>query len=156
VTSLISTARINHLEVTLAPGTLRVTMGDLQAFYCDTLGFRPVHVDAFPSPHVFLTTDQAGSQFIYVAEHPHPMVVDGEDHLGIHVDDRQAVDRLLSACRQLERRDARMQIKPVEDLDLEQTVTHASYFRYLLPIWFDIQVIEFKPGFQPQHRWVYR
>jgi hypothetical protein len=43
----------------------------------------------------------------------------------------------------------------VEDLDLPQTVTHAFYFRYLLPIWFDIQVIEFKPGFEPEHRWTY-
>jgi hypothetical protein len=48
-----------------------------------------------------------------------------------------------------------MQIKELEDLDLPQTVTHAFYFRYLLPIWFDIQVIEFKPGFEPEHRWTY-
>jgi hypothetical protein len=51
--------------------------------------------------------------------------------------------------------DDRMQIKELADLDLSQTVTHAFYFRYLLPIWFGIQVIEFKPGFAPEHRWRY-
>jgi hypothetical protein len=47
-------------------------------------------------------------------------------------------------------------LSSVDDLDLPQTVTHAFYFRYLLPIWFDIQIIESKPGFEPKHRWVYR
>jgi hypothetical protein len=139
---------MNHMEVTVAPGTLAHTMPDLLAFYCGTLGFGHLQLDAFAQPHVFLTSDPPGSQFIYVAEHAQPMFVGGEDHLGFHLDDRAAVDRLLQACRQRQQSDPRMQIKELEDLDLPQTVTHAFYFRYLLPIWFDMQVIEFKPGFQ--------
>jgi len=155
MSSLFTGARMNHMEVTVAQGTLAVTMHDLLAFYCDTLGFGHAQLDVFPQPHVFLTTDPAGSQFIYVAEHAQPMLVAGDDHLGFHMEDRAAVDRLLQACRHLRRSDDRMQIKELEDLDLSQTVTHAFYFRYLLPIWFDIQVIEFKRGFEPKHRWTY-
>jgi hypothetical protein len=148
MSSLFGGARMNHMEVTVAPGTLAHTMPDLLAFYCGTLGFGHLQLDAFAQPHVFLTSDPPGSQFIYVAEHAQPMFVGGEDHLGFHLDDRAAVDRLLQACRQRQQSDPRMQIKELEDLDLPQTVTHAFYFRYLLPIWFDMQVIEFKPGFQ--------
>jgi hypothetical protein len=50
------------------------------------------------------------------------------------MEDRAAVDRLLKACQHQRLSDDRMQIKELEDLDLPQTVTHAFYFRYLLPI----------------------
>jgi len=42
--------------------------------------------------------------------------------------------------------DARVEIRDLDDLDLAQTLTHAFDFRHLLPIWFDIQFIEFKPS----------
>lgn len=155
MSSLFGGARMNHMEVTVAPGTLANSLRDLVAFYCDTLGFGHNRMEVFAQPHVFLTTDPAGSQFIYIAEHAQPMKVGGDDHLGFHMQDRAAVDRVLQACRDLRQRDDRMQIQELGDLDLTQTSTHAFYFRYLLPIWFDIQVIEFKPGFEPKHRWTY-
>jgi len=156
MTAPIRRARINHMEVTVATGTLTGLMPDLLAFYGDALGFSHVEIDMFPKPHVFLTTDGDGGNFIYIAEHPEPMRVAGEDHLGFHMDSRDSVDEVLAACQSVRQRDPRMQIKELEDLDLPQTLTHAFYFRYLLPIWFDIQIIESKPGFEPKHRWVYR
>jgi len=137
-------ARINHLEVTVAPGTLAAMMPDLKSFYCETLGFQPAQIDAFPAPHVFLTSEDPGRYFIYVAEHEKPMIVGGDDHLGFHMENRAAVDRVLDACRKLAKVDARVEIRDLDDLDLAQTMTHAFYFRYLLPIWFDIQFIEYK------------
>lgn len=154
MTAPIRRARINHLEVTVAAGTLTALMPDLAAFYGDALGFGQVEIDAFPKPHVFLTTDAYGGNFIYIAEHAEPMKVGGEDHLGFHMDSRELVDEVLAACRAVTQRDPRMQIKELDDLDLPQTVTHAFYFRYLLPIWFDIQIVESKPGFEPKQRWV--
>jgi hypothetical protein len=130
-------------------------MDALQAFYCETLGFGSTQVGAFAAPHVFLTTDSEGSQFIYVAEHAQALIVGGDDHLGLHMESREAVDAIRMACEACKIRDPRMQIKDVPDLDLERTLTHAFYFRYLLPIWFDIQIIEYKQGFEPKHRWVY-
>lgn len=142
--SLMSLARINHMEVTVARGTLEAMMPALKAFYCDTLGLVPAHLDAFPGPHVFLNSDDFNSFFIYVAEHEQPMIVRGDDHLGFHMQNPQAVDSLLEVCRRCAAGDARMEIRELDDLDLEQTRTHAFYFRYLLPIWFDIQFVEFK------------
>ena len=50
-----------------------------------------------------------------------------------------------------------MQIKEYDDLVIEQTTTHAFYFRYLLPIWFDVQVIEHgNPAMAPTHGWQFR
>jgi len=143
---LMAQARINHMEVTVARGTLATMMPALKAFYCETLGFQSAQFDAFPGCHIFLTSEDPGRYFIYVAEHEKPMVVGGDDHLGFHMEDRAAVDRVLSACRALAKVDARMEIRDLDDLNLEQTLTHAFYFRYLLPIWFDIQFVEFKPS----------
>jgi hypothetical protein len=142
--SLMSLARINHMEVTVARGTLEAMMPALKSFYCDALGLVPAHLDAFPGPHVFLNSDDFKSYFIYVAEHEQPMIVRGDDHLGFHMQDATGVDRLLEACRRRAEFDPRMEIRELDDLDLDQTRTHAFYFRYLLPIWFDIQHIEFK------------
>src|SRR5579862_5252079 len=146
MSNLMAQARINHMEVTVARGTLAAIMPALESFYCGTLGFKPARLDAFPAPHVFLTSEDPGRYFIYVAEHEKPMVVGGDDHLGFHLEDRAAVDRVLEACRAHAKVDGRMEIRDLDDLDLEQTGTrtHAFYFRYLLPIWFDIQVIEFR------------
>jgi len=139
-----SQARINHMEVTGARGTLAALMPALESFCCRTLGLKPAHLDAFPAPHVFLLSDDTARYFIYVAEHEIPMIVGGDDHLGFHMEDRAAVDRVLEACRDLAKVDRRMEIRDLDDLDLQQTLTHAFYFRYLLPIWFDIQFVEFK------------
>jgi catechol 2,3-dioxygenase-like lactoylglutathione lyase family enzyme len=155
VTNLIEGLRFNHLQVTIPQGTLNGIREDLLAFYCEALGFGVTQVAAFGDAHLFLTTDAEGSQFIYVAEHAQPMIVRGDDHLGFHVDSRQAVDRVLEQCQALQRRDSRMEIRVLEDLELERTSTHAFYFRYLLPIWIDVQVILFKPGFEPKRRWRY-
>jgi hypothetical protein len=142
--TLMAQARINHMEVTVAPGTLATMLPALKSFYCGMLGFQSAQMDAFPGSHIFLTSEDPGRYFIYVAEHEKPMVVGGDDHLGFHMEDSAAVDRVLGACRELAKLDARMEIRDLDDLDLEQTRTHAFYFRYLLPIWFDIQFIQFK------------
>ncbi len=144
MSTLMAHARINHLEVTVPRNSLAAILPELESFYCGVLGFKPARIDAFPAPHVFLTSEDPGRYFIYVAEHEKPMIVGGDDHLGFHMQDRTAVDRVMDACRTRAAVDGRMEIRDLDDLDLEQTRTHAFYFRYLLPIWFDIQFIEYK------------
>ena len=145
--------RLNHLQLTVARGTLLRDYDKMQSFYCGVLGFIPTRIDKFGSDHVFLATDPEGSQFLYIAEDPQPMQAHANDHLGFHLQCRADVDRVLAACKQVQTQDARMQIQQLEDLDLAETVTHAFYFKYLLPLWFDIQVIEHKRGFEPRRRW---
>jgi len=145
--------RMNHLEVTIPRGSFAGIRDSLVAFYGNVLGFGVNSIEAFGPTHMFLTRDIEGSEFLYVAEHDQPMIVGGDDHLGFHVDSRATVDALLTECRAVQGRDLRMQIRELEDLETTQTYTHAFYFRYLLPIWFDIQFIEFKPGSVPRRRW---
>ncbi len=145
--------RLNHLQVTIPRNTLGQMRNDLLAFYQEALGFGVTQVEAFGPDHLFLTTDPEGSQFIYVAEHDFPAIIRGDDHLGFHVRDRTVVDEILKECRAVAARDPRMEIRVLEDLELPQTSTHAFYFRYLLPVWIDVQVIEFRPGCAPKRRW---
>ena len=147
--------RFNHLEITIPRGSLMSMKADLLAFYRDTLGFGTTELDEFGSGHLFLTTDPEGSQFVYIKEHETPALIRGDDHLGFHVDDRAAVDAVLARCEALQAHDTRMQIMKLADLELASTSTHAFYFRYLLPIWFDVQCIQFRPGFEPARRWRY-
>jgi len=145
--------RLNHLQITIPRGTLAAMRSALLDFYVDGLGFGVTTVPKFGDSHLFLTTDPEGSQFIYVAESPTPALIEGDDHLGFHVRDRAIVDRVLELCRRVRAGDARMQIRELEDLELAETSTHAFYFRYLLPIWIDVQVIEHRAGFEPKRRW---
>ena len=150
---LVERMRMNHLEVTVPIGSFAALRDALVSFYGHKIGFGVNSIDAFGPNHVFLTRDPEGSEFLYVAEHEKPMSVGGDDHLGFHVDSRSTVDAILELCRSTRTHDARMQIRELEDLETTQTYTHAFYFRYLLPIWFDIQFIEFKPGFAPSRHW---
>jgi hypothetical protein len=153
MSTLIEGMRLNHLEITIPQGSLATIREALTTFYVDGLGFQISTLPKFGDSHLFLLTDPEGSQFIYVAENAQPAIIRGDDHLGFHVRDRDVVDRMLGLCRQVRARDARMEIRELEDLEFPETSTHAFYFRYLLPIWFDVQVIEFRPGFEPKRHW---
>jgi hypothetical protein len=153
MSTLIEGMRLNHLEITIPEGSLAKNREALLAFYVDGLGFQVSTMPTFGDSHLFLLTDPEGSQFIYVAESAQPAIIKGDDHLGFHVRDRSVVDRMLDLCKQARARDARMEIRELEDLEFPETSTHAFYFRYLLPIWFDIQVIQFRSGFEPKRRW---
>src|SRR5580704_17891838 len=106
--------RMNHLEVTIARGSVAGIRDSLVAFYGDVLGFGVNSIEAFGPAHMFLTRDIEGSQFLYVAEHDQPMIVGGDDHLGFHVDSPATVDALLAECRAVQERDPRMQIRELE------------------------------------------
>ena len=102
-------------------------------------------------------TDPAVSQFILLMEQDQPLHSPGYDHLGFLLDTRIEVDEKLALCKAWQARDPRVQIKEYEDLVIEQTTTHAFYFRYLLPIWFDVQAIEHgNPALAPTHGWQFR
>lgn len=145
--------RFNHMEITVPNGTLDREENSLLAFYGEIFGFGHVRIHGFNNRHVVLTTDPEGSQFLYIAEHDRPMIAEGDDHLGFLVESRSEVDRLLAQCRQWQARDPRVQIRPLDDLDLPETYTRAFYLKYLLPLWFDVQVIDYKPGFEPKRCW---
>ena len=137
--------RFNHMELTLPKGALDADCRrDLRAFYGDVLGWECMDVEIVGGLQFLMRPDDG--QFILVAESKRPLEAPGYDHLGLLCDTRAEVDEALEQCRGWQEKDDRMQLKVYDDLDTGNLVVHAFYFRYLLPIWFDVQCLERAPG----------
>ena len=145
--------RFNHIEVTVPAGFVAEHENDLTAFLLEELGFQRSIFPGLTIPHLIFTTDPCSSQFLFIAESEVPVIIRGDDHLGLHLDDESKVQSMLERCERWRSRDPRMEIRALDLLDLEATTTCAFYVRFLLPIWFDVQHIKYKPGFEPSHAW---
>jgi hypothetical protein len=148
--------RFNHMELTVPPGALARDREAIIAFYGEVFGFNGMDVPLFDSTGLLLSTDAEASQFLLLMEQEKHLHSPGYDHLGFLYESRAEVDDKLALCKQWQKKDERVRIKEYDDLVIEPTVTHAFYVQYLLPIWFDIQVIEYKAGMQPRKNWSFR
>ncbi|MFP8881126.1 MAG: hypothetical protein VCE43_17605 [Myxococcota bacterium] len=146
--------RFNHMELTFAEGTLDDKMrADIKSFYGGVLGWQTMDVPLLGQMTYYLAPDDG--QFILLAESNKPMQSPGYDHLGLLVDSRPEVDELLEQCEKFAERDPRMKIKKYEDIVEGPVTVRAFYVKYLLPIYFDIQHITWKPGSEPARNWRY-
>ena len=145
--------RFNHMELTLAKGELTAHRGEIADFYRDVFGFDSLDVPILGQTGLLLRTDPETSQFLLVTEQREPMRSPGYDHLGFLYETRAEVDLLLERCRKRQQQDARVQLKEYEDLVTGPVTVHAFYVRFLLPIWFDVQAMEYAPGAEPKQRW---
>ena len=148
--------RFNHMELTLPPGALERDRDAIVTFYSEVFGFNAIEVPLFDTAGLLLATDDEVSQFLLLMEQDEHLHSPGYDHLGFLCESRAEVDDLMAKCRQWQKKDDRVCIKEYEDLVIAPTTTHAFYLQYLLPIWFDIQVIEYEAGTEPKKSWVYR
>ncbi|MDJ0847434.1 MAG: VOC family protein [Myxococcota bacterium] len=147
--------RFNHMELTLPVGVLARDREDIRRFYGEVFGFESLDVPILNQTGLLLRTDPETSQFLLVTEQRVHMTSPGYDHLGFLYESRAEVDALLEQCRKWQARDARVEIKEYDDLEVADTTVRAFYVRYLLPIWFDVQVIEQAPGSEPSRRWTF-
>ncbi len=148
--------RFNHMELTLPPGALDdATRSEIKRFYGDVFGWNALDVPILGQHGLLLRTDAETSQFVLAVESKKPVSVPGYDHLGLLLETRAEVDRALDAIRSWQARDERVQIKEYQDLVQGDVTVHAFYVRYLLPIWFDVQCMEWKAGAEPERRWSY-
>lgn len=145
--------RFNHMEITLPRGFIARDGERLYDFLHEVLGFERSDFPGLETPCLVVKTDAEASQFLFMPEHDTPLPRASEDHLGLHVDSFEQVEAMMAACEAWRERDPRLEIRDFGVLDLEQTRTRAFYVRYLLPIWFDIQHIEAKPGYPPARTW---
>ncbi len=145
--------RFNHMELTLPPGALSRDREDIRRFYGEVFGFEALDVPILGQNGLLLRTDPETSQFLLITEQRVHIRSPGYDHLGFLFDSRAEVDALLEQCRKWQARDGRVEIKEYDDLEVGDTTVRAFYVRYLLPIWFDVQVIEQAPGSEPARRW---
>jgi hypothetical protein len=151
-----SALRFNHMELTLPPGALERDRDAIVTFYSEVFGFNAIEVPLFDTAGLLLATDDEVSQFLLLMEQDEHLHSPGYDHLGFLCESRAEVDDLMAKCKQWQKKDDRVCIKEYEDLVIAPTTTHAFYLQYLLPIWFDIQVIEYEAGTEPKKSWVYR
>ena len=141
--------RFNHMELTLPQGALAERRREIAAFYADLFGWESLDVPILGQLGLLLRTDPETSQFLLVTEQRKHMSSPGYDHLGLLFDRREEVDALLEKAKKWQERDPRVEIKEYEDLRVGGTTVHAFYVRHLLPIWFDVQTIEYEPGAEP-------
>jgi hypothetical protein len=148
--------RFNHMELTLPQGSLDSPGGireEIAKFYGEVFGFESLDVPILGQTGLLLRTDPETSQFLLMTQTDHPLQSPGYDHLGFLYDTRQEVDEILERCEKWKQRDDRVQLKYYEDLDTPESVVHAFYVKYLLPIWFDVQCIEYKPDAPSYRSW---
>lgn len=150
-----SPLRFNHMELTLPVGGLAEHGEAIREFYGEVFGFTAIDVPIVDQTGLLLASDDEVSQFILLTEMEKHMQSPGYDHLGFLVDSREEVDRLRELCGQWQQRDGRVALKDYEDLVVGDTTVRAFYVKYLLPIWFDVQVIEQTPGTEPAKSWRY-
>ena len=148
-----STLRFNHMELTLPVGELDRLREPIRDFYQDVFQIESLDVPILGQTGLLLRTDPETSQFILITEQKNHIRSPGYDHLGFLLDTRTDVDALREKCGKWQERDSRVEIKDYEDLVIENTTVRAFYVRYLLPIWFDVQVIEYADGTEPERSW---
>ena len=150
------TLRFNHMELTVPPGTLDAkTRDEIGQFYSEVFGWESLDVPILGQEGLLLRTDPETSQFVLVVESRRPVRVPGFDHLGLLLDSREQVDRAMAAVKRWQERDIRVETKEYDDLDQGVVTVHAFYVRFLLPIWFDVQCMEWAEGSAPERGWRY-
>lgn len=148
--------RINHMELTFAEGELDTKKKKaITDFYKALFDWDTVEVEIVEQKALLLMLDQDVSQFILCAESPNPMRSPGYDHLGLLFDTREEVDALLAKAKRLQAQDSNILIKEYDDLVEGPATVHAFYVKHLLPIWFDVQCIDYEAGAAPAKRWKY-
>jgi hypothetical protein len=157
--STMTRMRFNHMELSFEPGTLTPEFRhQVDAFFCGVLGWDSLDTDVVGQSCHLLRPDDG--QFILLAESTKPLSSPGYDHLGydhlgLLMETRDEVDSVLAACRAFQQKDDRLQIKEYDDLVGPTITVHAFYVKYLLPIWFDVQCMEWPAGAAPTRRWQY-
>jgi hypothetical protein len=144
------------MELTVAKGGLDAkTRADIARFYAELFGFEALDVPILGQLGLLLRTDPETSQFLLITEARDPLQAAGFDHLGFLVESRDRVDALLAQCHVWRARDARLQLKQYEDLTQAGVTVHAFYVKFLLPIWFDVQHIDYAAGAEPGRVWAF-
>jgi len=146
--------RFNHMELTVEPGTLdEPTRSELIDFYRDLFGWQAIAPRLFDDSDLLFLTDEAASSFLLLFQGEKAMKAPGYDHLGILLDNRAEVDAMLAKCKQRRESDPRVLIREYDDLVQGDVTVHAFYVKFLLPIYFDVQCIEWRQGTGPSQGW---
>ena len=151
--------RFNHMELTVpidpaeVDGELEKLREPIRTFYGDVFDMEAIDVPILGQTGLLLRSDPETSQFILITEQKKHLQSPGFDHLGFLLESREDVDGLREKIGKWQEQDSRVEIKDYEDLVIQNVTTRAFYVKYLLPIWFDVQVIEYAEGTAPERAW---
>ena len=145
--------RFNHMELTVPIGELEKLREPIRTFYGDVFDMEAIDVPILGQTGLLLRSDPETSQFILITEQKKHLQSPGFDHLGFLLESREDVDGLREKIGKWQDQDSRVKIKDYEDLVIQNVTTRAFYVKYLLPIWFDVQVIEYAEGTSPERAW---
>jgi hypothetical protein len=145
--------RFNHMELTVPIGELDKLREPIRTFYADVFDMEAIDVPILGQTGLLLRSDPETSQFILITEQKKHLQSPGFDHLGFLLESREDVDGLREKIGKWQEQDSRVEIKDYEDLVIQNVTTRAFYVKYLLPIWFDVQVIEYAEGTAPERAW---
>ncbi|HIG72124.1 MAG: hypothetical protein NZ808_03620 [Myxococcota bacterium] len=145
--------RFNHMELTVPIGELDKLREPIRTFYGDVFDMEAIDVPILGQTGLLLRSDPETSQFILITEQKKHLQSPGFDHLGFLLESREDVDGLREKIGKWQEQDSRVEIKDYEDLVIQNVTTRAFYVKYLLPIWFDVQVIEYAEGTAPERAW---
>ena len=145
--------RFNHMELTVPIGELEKLREPIRTFYGDVFDMEAIDVPILGQTGLLLRSDPETSQFILITEQKKHLQSPGFDHLGFLLESREDVDGLREKIGKWQDQDSRVKIKDYEDLVIQNVTTRAFYVKYLLPIWFDVQVIEYAEGTAPERAW---
>ena len=136
--------RFNHMELTFEPGTLTDEFrARVRSFYGEVFGWDCRDTEILGQNALLLLLDERATQFILLAESTKPMASPGYDHLGLLQPTRAEVDALCERIRARQDAEPEIRLKVYEDLVNPASTVHAFYVKHLLPIWFDVQSIEY-------------
>ncbi len=146
--------RFNHMEITVEPGTLdEPNRSELIDFYQGLFGWQSIAPEVFDKSDLLFMVDEQASSFLLLFQGEKAMKAPGFDHLGILLDSRSEVDEMLAKCKARQDEDSRILIREYDDLVQGDVTVHAFYVKHLLPIYFDVQCIEWAEGKEPPKRW---
>ena len=152
-----SSMRINHLELTLPPGTLEREKANINAFYQDIFGWEGIEVPMvkLECPKYLLRFDAEASQFLFLTEEPNALRSTSFDHIGLILENRTVVDTAYEKAKAWQQKDSRVEIMEMQDMDAGMLNNHSFYVRFILPLWIELQALEYKAEFQPRKQWRY-
>jgi hypothetical protein len=151
--------RFNHMELTVPVGTLKKERENLAGFYGEIFGFTCIEVPMVEldvNDKFLMSSDTEFSQFFFLAEDPKHLEPQSYDHIGFLMDNWDDVDNTLVKVKEWQKKDPRVQLMHLDsDFEAGPVFTHFYYFRYLLPIWIDVQYLKWKDGMKPLKQWKY-
>lgn len=139
------TPAINHVALTVDAAILQGPKREaLKDFMKKVFDWEEIPVLTIDAKRLVFRIYRSG-QFLYLISGNEPSKLQGADHFGIQVYERETLDRMVAAMKEYKRKDASVQIVDTKVNTENDTLRlWNAYVRYLLPLMIEVQYYEYK------------